>query len=493
MDTFDELVAARHHNLDALRAVGVAPYGGAFPKGQPIAQVVQGYQEGQAVSTAGRLIAKRGHGGMTFADLRDDSGKIQLCFKHDVLGPAYDPLSHVDLGDWIGVAGALFKTRTGEATVKVERWTMLAKSLRPLPEKWHGLRDLETRYRRRYLDLATNEPVRRVFQQRARLVDSLRRTLNGYGYLEVETPMMHALAGGAAGEPFTTTHNALSLELHLRLAPELYLKRLLVGGFEKVYELNRCFRNEGISTRHNPEFTMLEAYCAYENSTYMMRLVRELIIEAAKATIGTLQWTYQGRAIDLSKEWEVISFTDRLREGYDLRPEDGLDAMQQKLRHPKPGFKAIDMKGQSRSQLLRVIEELVEPEAKETPVFVTDYWAATSPLAKSRPDNPLVVERFELYLGGFEVANAYSELNDPIEQRRRFQSQLEEQPANATRAIDEDFVEALEYGMPPATGLGVGIDRLAMVLLDQPSIKDVILFPLLKPETSSPEPEGTSI
>ena len=490
MDALDDLLAARRQNLDALAAAGIAPYGAAFPKATPIAQLVEGYQDGQVVQSAGRFAARRGHGAMTFGDLRDASGKIQVCFKQDLLGDAYARLSHVDIGDWIGVEGELFKTKTGEPTIRVQRWTMLSKALRPLPEKWHGLKDVETRYRQRYLDLIANEPVRRVFEQRARLVDSLRGTLKRHGYLEVETPMMHELPGGAAGEPFTTRHNALDMQLYLRLAPELYLKRLLVGGFEKVFELNRCFRNEGLSTRHNPEFTMLEAYCAYENYRYMMRLVRELIVEAAQATLGTLRFEYQGRPIDLSKEWEVVSFTGLLRQGYDLNPEDGLDAMQEKLRHPKPGFRTVEMKGQSRSQLLKVIEELVEPEAKETPVFVTDYWAATSPLAKSQLEHPLVVERFELYVGGFEVANAYSELNDPIEQRRRFVSQLEDQPRSSSpikpgetrRGIDEDFVEALEYGMPPATGLGVGVDRLSMLLFNQPSIKDVILFPLLKPE-----------
>ncbi len=500
MDALNDLLAARRRNLEALQAQGLRPYGGRFPKAEPIKALVDRFEEGLAVTTAGRLIARRAHGAMTFADLHDASGKIQLCFRQEQLGDDYARLAHVDLGDCLGVEGTLFKTRTGETTIKIIKYTVLAKALRPLPEKWHGLRDVETRYRQRYLDLLVNEPVRRVFEQRSKLVESLRSTLARHSYLEVETPMMHALPGGAAGEPFVTHHQALDVDLYLRLAPELYLKRLLVGGFEKVYELNRSFRNEGLSTRHNPEFTMLEAYCAYENYTYMMRLVKELITEAAKQTIGTLRWEYQGRTIDLSKEWEVVSFAERLSTGYGLEPQDGLEAMQEKLRHPRPGFRAIDMKGQSRSQLLRVIEELVEPEAKEAPVFVTDYWAATSPLAQSRPDNPQIVERFELYLGGFEVANAYSELNDPIEQRRRFTEQLkdaqgsrlkdegkplEPRASSLERRIDEDFIEALEYGMPPATGLGVGVDRLAMLLFDQPSIKDVILFPLLKPEESS--------
>ena len=511
METLDELMVARRQKLAALQARGVPPYGGKFPKAEPIHSLVARYHENLAVATAGRLSAKRSHGAITFADLRDSTGKIQLCFRQERLGEAtYQLCDMTDLGDWLGVEGTLFKTRTGEVTIQVERFAMLAKSLRPMPEKWHGLKDVEIRYRQRYVDLMVNEPVRRVFEQRARLVESLRRTLTGHGYLEVETPMMHAIPGGAAGAPFITHHQALGVDLYLRLAPELHLKRLLVGGFEKVYELNRSFRNEGLSTKHNPEFTMLEAYCAFEDYTYMMRLVRELIVEAAKATIGTLQFVYQGRPVDLAGEWEIVSFAERLKAGYDLDPKDGVEAMQQKLAHPKAGVKAIHLKAQSRSQLLHVVEELVEPEAKASPVFVTDYWTELSPLAKSKPEHPLLTERFELFMGGMEVANAYSELNDPIEQRRRFEAQLKEPSATSSQpsaekkrlptsprlpsgprggqgradepVIDEDFLQALEYGMPPATGLGVGVDRLAMLLFDQPSIKDVILFPTLKPE-----------
>ncbi len=480
MDIQDDLIAARHQKLQALQAQGIRPYGGKFPKSELIQALLGRYRDGEPAVTAGRLSAKRGHGGLTFADLRDSSGKIQLCLRQERLGAeAYSLVDMLDLGDWIGAEGMLFKTKTGEVTVEVERLTLLAKSLRPMPEKWHGLRDVEIRYRRRYLDLLANEPVRRVFEQRAKLLESLRRTLSRRGYLEVETPMMHAIPGGAAGEPFVTHHQALDTDFYLRLAPELHLKRLLVGGFEKVYELNRSFRNEGLSTKHNPEFTMLEAYCAYEDYHYMMTLVEALITTAAKETIGTLQWEFQGRRLDLSKEWEAVSFAELLKTGYDLDPRDGLEAMQQKLKSPKAGFRAVEMKNQSRSQVLHVIEQLVEPKAKDVPVFVTDYWTELSPLAKSRPDNPLIAERFELFLGGMEVANAYSELNDPIEQRRRFEAQAEGAKA---KGIDEDFVEALEYGMPPATGLGVGVDRLAMVLFNQPSIKDVILFPLLKPQ-----------
>ena len=496
MDIAEDLIAARRQKLQALAAQGIPPYGGPFPKTCSLQTLAQQFEEGRQVATAGRLTARRGHGAITFAYLQDAGGKLQICLRKDAVGDsAYQLFDLTDVGDWLGVEGTLFKTRAGEITVKVTRFVLLAKSLRPLPEKWHGLKDVEIRYRQRYLDLIANEPVRRVFEGRAKLLGSLRSTLERHGYLEVETPMMHAIPGGAAGEPFVTHHNALDAELYLRLAPELHLKRLLVGGFEKVYELNRSFRNEGLSTTHNPEFTMLEAYCAYENYAYMMALVTELIRQAARDTIGSLGFEYQGRSIDLSKDWAVVSFTQLLKDGYGLEPQDGLGAMEEKLKHPKAGFRAVDMKGQSRSQMLNVVEQLVEPQAKSVPVFVTDYWTELSPLAKSRPDNPLIAERFELFVGGFEVANAYSELNDPIEQRRRFEAQLEERSglraqgsgqlptahSPEPRAIDEDFVEALEYGMPPATGLGVGVDRVAMLLLNQPSIRDVILFPTLKP------------
>ncbi len=502
MGTYDELTAARRKHRDTLRSHGIQPYGGKFPKTRSIQWLVEHFHDGETVTTAGRLSAKRSHGALTFADLRDASGKIQLCLRQEQLGEAaYQLFDNIDLGDCLGVEGRLCQTKTGEITIQVSRFTLLAKSLKPLPEKWHGLRDVEIRYRKRYLDLIANEPVRRAFEQRTRLLDSLRSTLNAHGYLEVETPMMHPIPGGATGEPFVTHHQTLGCELYLRLAPELYLKKLLVGGFEKVYELNRSFRNEGLSTKHNPEFTMLEAYCAYEDYTYMMKLVQELIRGAATHTLGRLQLTYQGQAIDLAKDWEIISFTELLKTGYDLGPQDGLEAMQRKLKAPKSGFPKVELKAQTRSQILHVVEQLVEPKTKDVPVFVTDYWTELSPLAKSRLDNPLIAERFELFIGGFEVANAYSELNDPIEQRRRFEAQLKEQGQGAgdrgrgktrsspraprpspPRMVDEDFLEALEYGMPPATGLGLGVDRLAMLLFDQPSIKDVILFPLLKPE-----------
>ncbi len=474
----DDQTRERREKLASLQASGISPYGGTFPKTESIERLVARYAEGLAVSTAGRLSAKRGHGGLTFADLRDASGKIQLCLKQEILGEqAYQFFNTLDLGDIVGVSGTLFHTKTKEVTVQVRELTLLAKALHPLPEKWHGLKDVEIRYRQRYLDLIANEPVRKVFVQRSQLIASLRATLERHGFLEVETPMMHPIPGGAAGEPFVTHHQTLDVELYLRLAPELYLKKLLVGGLERVYEIGRQFRNEGLSTRHNPEFTMLEAYAAYQDHAYMMRFVEELICDAARAVTGSLQLTYQGQPLDLPPPWDRVSFAQTL-EAMGLRPQSSLEEMQRVLQQH-----GMHVKGLNRSQLVRLVEQLFSPKTKTKPLFVIDYWTELSPLAKSKPDNPLITERFELFLGGMEVANAYSELNDPIEQRRRFEAQLEAGVGKGkARTIDEDFVQALEYGMPPAGGLGVGVDRLAMLLLDQPSIKDVILFPLLKPD-----------
>ena len=492
-----EQAATRREKLEILRHQRIQPYGGAFPKSEPIQALVSGYAEGRSVTTAGRLSAKRSHGGLTFADLRDASGKIQICLKQEQVGEsAYQLFDSLDLGDVVGVSGALFKTKTGEVTVQVAQVTLLAKSLRPLPEKWHGLKDVEIRYRQRYLDLIANEPVRQVFLQRSRLLSSLRGTLERRGFLEVETPMMHPIPGGAAGEPFVTHHHALDVDLYLRLAPELYLKKLLVGGLERIYEVNRSFRNEGLSTQHNPEFTMLEVYAAYQDAGFMMALVQELICDAAKALRGLLQFEFQGQQIDVTPPWERASFAKTMEE-LGLTPQSSLDEIQHVLEH-----KGMKVKGLNRSQLVRLVEQLFSPKTKTKPLFVVDYWTELSPLAKAKPDNPLIADRFELFIGGMEVANAYSELNDPIEQRRRFEAQLEDalgsrfeavgkgkkglgpRAYSLERRIDEDFIEALEYGMPPAGGLGVGVDRLAMVLLNQPSIKDVILFPLLKPEVS---------
>ena len=429
----DEQRDNRQQKLKALCEQGLSPFAHRrFLKREPIHTLVQRYKaQPDALTvdgTAGRLSAKRGHGGLAFADLRDASGKIQICVKRDVVGESgWALFETLDLGDIVGVAGQLFKTKTGEVTIAVQKdsLTLLAKALRPLPEKWHGLKDVEIRYRQRYLDLIANEPVRKVFEQRAHLVTSLRRTLDNLGFLEVETPMMHAIAGGAAGEPFTTHHKALDADLYLRLAPELHLKRLLVGGFDRVYELNRSFRNEGVSTRHNPEFTMLEAYQAYWGCEDVMGLVEDLIKRAAQDVLGTLTFQYQGQTIDLSPSgsWPRLSFANKMEE-LGLSPDAPSERIRRVLEQ-----QGIKITGLTRSQLVRLseqlIEQFVEPQSKRFPLFVVDYWTELSPLAKSQRGHPLVADRFELFIGGLEVANGYSELNDPIEQRLRFEAQLD--------------------------------------------------------------------
>jgi lysyl-tRNA synthetase class 2 len=374
---------------------------------------------------------------------------------------------------------------------------MLSKSLRPLPEKWHGLKDVETRYRQRYVDLIVNDDVKKVFVARSRIVSGIRAFLDRKGFLEVETPMMQSIPGGAAGKPFKTHHEALDTDLYLRIAPELYLKRLLVGGFEKVYEINRNFRNEGISVRHNPEFTMLEVYQAYSDCEGMMSLTEEMIRHLAREVLGKAEIEYQGRTIDLSM-WKRISFADLMKEQFGITPSDKPSEWVAKLKRSGVEIDGTDL---SRTQLINIVGELVEPRAENHPVFVVDMFKEMCPLAKTKASNPLLTDRFELYMGGMEIANAYSELNDPIEQRVRFEDDLKhtsrsaQRPAkseirpsgdgktpNAARGIDDDFVTALEYGMPPAGGLGVGVDRLVMILTNSASIRDVILFPQLKPQ-----------
>ena len=396
-------------------------------------------------------------------------------------------MKNLDIGDFIGVGGDTFKTRTGEPTVVVKELTVLSKSLRPLPEKWHGLKDVETRYRRRYVDLIVNDYVKKVFTARSKIVSHIRRFLDAKGFLEVETPMMQPIPGGAAGKPFRTHHEALDIDLYLRIAPELYLKRLLVGGFEKVYEINRNFRNEGISVRHNPEFTMLEVYEAYSDCAGMMRLTEELVTELAQTVLGSTVIEYQGRRVDFSK-WEKVSFAGLMKEQFGITPDDDQASWVRKLAAKGVG---VEGKEVSRTQLINIVGDLVEPRAADHPVFVVDMFTEMCPLARKKKLDPSLSDRFELYIGGMEIANAYSELNDPIEQRARLEEDLRganDRARGANRVIDEDFVTALEYGMPPAGGLGIGIDRLVMVLTDSASIRDVILFPQLKPQPVREEP-----
>ncbi|MFA5500907.1 MAG: lysine--tRNA ligase [Candidatus Omnitrophota bacterium] len=474
----NELIRQRKAKLDAINNKGIYAYGGRFDTTATIKKITDNFTEGQSVALAGRLMACREHGKAKFYDLKDSTGKIQLYVKADIVGEAGFELSNnLDIGDFVGVKGETFKTRTGEPSLKTTELVILSKSLRPLPEKWHGLKDVETRYRQRYVDLAMNDDVRKVFVARSRVVSHIRSFLDSKGFLEVETPMMQSIPGGAAGKPFKTHHEALSIDLYLRIAPELFLKRLLVGGLDKVYEVNRNFRNEGISTRHNPEFTMLEVYEAYSDCAGMMKLTEELITSLAQSILGKTSFEYQGKTIDLSK-WEKISFADLMKEQFGISPDESQEEWIKKLKD-----KGIEIEGKelSRTQIINIVGELIEPKAHNHPVFVVDIFKEMCPLAKCRRDNPLLTDRFELYMGGMEVANAYSELNDPIEQAKRFEADLEGVKDKKNK-IDYDFVRALEYGMPPAGGLGIGIDRLVMVLTNSPSIRDVILFPQLKPE-----------
>ncbi|MDD5255090.1 MAG: lysine--tRNA ligase [Candidatus Omnitrophica bacterium] len=476
----NEIIEQRKDKFNSLQAKGIPAYTKADASGVQIQEAVSNFQEGRRLSLSGRVVAKRLHGKAAFLDLRDVSGKIQLYFKEGILGQEqFGLLELIDVADFLGVQGELFKTHTGEPTVKVESFTVLAKALRPLPEKWHGLKDVELRYRQRYLDLIANEVVRTVFAMRSRIVKSIRDFLDARGFQEVETPMMHAIPGGAAGRPFKTHHNQYDMELYLRIAPELYLKRLLVGGLDRVYEVNRNFRNEGVSTRHNPEFTMLEVYQAYGDYETMMLLVEQMFSFIAMQLWGKTQFSYQGTTIDFAPPWQRRSFAQMVQERFEIRAQDDAETMLRKLQ--AKGI-AREKNRLSRSQVTKIIEDILEQDMQSAPTFVTDYFTSLCPLARTKKDDPFLSERFELYIAGMEIGNAYSELNDPIEQRRRFEEEIKDLETDEKKAVDEDYVAALEHGMPPAGGLGIGIDRLVMLLADQPSIRDVILFPLLRPE-----------
>lgn len=474
----NEIIQQRVSKSEALKAENVALYPANVPSHITIGQALSSFEEGKKVTLCGRVTANRGHGKINFMDLRDATGKIQLYVKQDIVGAEKAALlEQLDIADFLSASGELFKTHTGEFTVKVQDFTILAKALRPLPEKWHGLKDVELRYRQRYLDLLSNEDVKKVFLLRAKIIQAMRRFLDERGFLEVETPMMHNIAGGAAGRPFKTFHNEYSMDLYLRIAPELYLKRLLVGGLERVYEINRSFRNEGVSTRHNPEFTMLEVYQAYTDYEGMINLTQDLICHIAKEVLGKEELVYQGKAISLKTPWNRQSFAALVKDKFGIEPQDNLPVMLKKLQYK--GF-AKDKNLLSRSQINKIVEDALEQDLQVNPVFITDYFTSLCPLAKTKKDNPLVSERFELYVAGMEIANAYSELNDPLEQRKRFEEEIKDLDPQENKSVDDDYLLALEHGMPPAGGLGIGVDRLVMLLTDQPSIRDVILFPLLR-------------
>ncbi len=491
MEEINDQIAQRIKKLSALRADGIDPYGTRFEGKTLLSEIVEKYRstaretlEAQPVpyKITGRMVSLRRFGKAAFTHLQDATERLQVYFKKDRLSEEdYALFEKLDIGDHIGVEGTLFRTKTDELTLEAHHLVLLAKALRPLPEKWHGLTDIELRYRMRYLDLIANPDAREVFAQRSRIIDAIRRFLNQLGFLEVETPMMHPIPGGAAARPFITHHNALGVDLYLRIAPELYLKRLIVGGFERVYEINRNFRNEGISTVHNPEFTMLEFYMAYADYQDLMSLTETLITSVAKEVLGTLTFEYQGKPIDLTPPWRRLSYLDAIAERHRTLVTD--------LSDPK---KVADLLSQAHipirpnasigKQLNDLFETTIEPELTG-PVFIIDYPTEISPLAKRKPQAPHLTERFELYIASREIANAFSELNDPQDQRSRFEGQVAERAAGDLEAhvMDEDYIRALEHGMPPTAGEGIGIDRLVMLLTNRHSIRDVILFPQMKP------------
>lgn len=484
-EELNELMRVRREKMAAIADRGIEPFGRKYNFTHHASQVLSGFEqlEGQKVRLAGRVMAVRGHGKASFAHIMDMSGKIQVYFRQDVLGDKlYENFGLLDIGDIIGVEGDVFKTQRGEISVKVTDFEILAKSLRPLPEKWHGLKDVETRYRQRYLDLIVNPEVRDTFVLRSKVIQALRRFLECQDFLEVETPMMHPIAGGAAAKPFITYHNALDMKLYMRIAPELYLKRLIVGGFEKVYEVNRVFRNEGISIKHNPEFTLLELYQAYADYEVIMRLTEQIIAQAAMDVLGTTKITYQGQEIDLTPPWPRISMTEAVKKYGNVDFDAIKTVAEAQAAADKLGVKYESKQGIG-GILNNVFEEVAEKHLIQ-PTFITGHPTEISPLAKRNKENPEITDRFEAFIFGREIANGFSELNDPIDQKERFVNQVAQRESGDDEAhmMDEDYVTALEYGMPPTGGLGIGIDRLVMFFTDNYSIRDVILFPHMRPQ-----------
>jgi lysyl-tRNA synthetase class 2 len=482
--------ASRLARVDAIRQAGIEPYPYRFDRTSTLsdlrathADLPPGIETEERVRVAGRVVLLRRQGKLTFATLRDRDGSVQLFVSRAVAGEdVHAEFDLLDLGDWVGAEGTVMTTKRGELSVKVERFELLAKALRPLPDKWRGLSDTDTRYRQRYVDLTVNEDARRVFAVRHAVLGSIRRNLDARGFLEVETPVLHVEAGGAHARPFTTYHNTLDMELYLRIALELHLKRLVVGGLERVYEIGRVFRNEGISTRHNPEFTMLECYQAFADYHDMLALTEQLVVDAARDALGTTVISIDEEQVDLAVPWRRAPMLELVAEhtGVDVHPSMPVDELRKICddlgvpwqEHEGAGALCFDL-----------YDALVEPKLRR-PTFVLDHPREVSPLARTHRDDPSLVERFELVVGGRELANAYSELNDPIEQRARFEAEQAAKAAGNLEAgtVDEDYLRALEYGMPPCGGLGVGVDRLAMLLAGVTSIKEVILFPTLRPE-----------
>ncbi|MFO7914907.1 MAG: lysine--tRNA ligase [Candidatus Krumholzibacteriales bacterium] len=476
----------RIEKLKNIREMGVNPYRYSYSRTHTLAEIIDNsealIESEEEVSVAGRIMAIRGHGHTSFGDLKDGSGSMQFYIKDEVVPEDQFKLFRLmDIGDFMGITGAVFKTRTGELTVKVSRLELLSKAILPLPEKYHGLQDKELRYRRRYLDLIVNDEVKEVFIKRSRIIDSMRDFLRARGFLEVETPVLQPIYGGASARPFVTHHNTLDMDLYLRIADELYLKRLVVGGMERVFEFSRDFRNEGMDRSHNPEFTMMECYAAYWDYNDMIDFLEEMVSSICRGVTGKDVISYGEHEIDLSRPWKKLSFYQALQDktGEDLRGA-GLDKLNSVA--DRAGLK-LEENASGAAVLDALFSELVEPGLIQ-PTFIIDHPKEISPLAKSHRELPGVVERFEPYIAGFEIANAFSELNDPLEQRQRFAKQFEERDEieGEKHPMDEDFLRALEHGMPPTGGLGVGIDRLVMLLTDSHSIRDVILFPQMRPE-----------
>jgi len=488
--TLDDITRQKLEKIAALRAAGIEPFPYGYHRTYTTRQALDIVEQNKAnlasqefkVNVAGRIMAKRGMGKTAFMDLRDGSDKIQLFFRINNLANKYDLVKDIDIGDIIGAKGKLFLTRSGEPTIEVEDFTLLAKALRPLPEKWHGLSDVEKRYRQRYVDFISNPEIKKIFETRSRTISSIRDFLNKRGFLEVETPVFQAEAGGATARPFITHHNALDRDFYLRIALELHLKRLIVGGFDKVYELGRIFRNEGIDFKHNPEFTMLESYEAYADYHDVMKTVEDMVSAVCQEVMGTQKVEYNGQIIDFTPPWKRMELRQAVIQyaGLDYDQFPDTDSLRAEMLRRGMQF---DLKKERGKLIDELISTYIDPNMIQ-PVILFDYPIELSPLAKKKPGDKKTVERFEAYAGGMEIANAFTELNDPLDQRERFQKQIEERDAGDTEApqIDEDFLLAMEYGMPPTGGLGVGLDRLVMIFANQQSIREVILFPTLREE-----------
>ncbi len=486
VETTADQRSVRIRKLEALREAGINPYPYGFDVTHRSKLIIDNFESleesGESVAVAGRIMTIRLMGKAGFCHLQDDLGQIQIYFKKDVLGDdQYSLYKQLDIGDVIGCTGSVFRTKKGEISVRAESIELLAKALRPLPEKWHGLKDIETRYRQRYLDLISSQEVKGIFLARAKIIRSIRGFLDSMGFIEVETPILQPLYGGASAEPFTTYHNRLGMKLYLRIADELYLKRLIIGGFEKVYEVCKDFRNEGLDRAHSPEFTMVELYQAYTDYHHIMELFRQMLIHVAREVLGSTRLEYRGQEVELDREWPRIPMLEAIREftGIDVESLDdsGLIAACRKRE-----IEIDESRGRG-----KIIDDIFKEKVQTNligPTFITDHPVEMSPLAKVHRNNPKLTERFQPYICGFEMGNAFSELNDPLDQRRRFEAQKELSKLGDKEAqmLDEDFLRAMEYGMPPTGGLGFGVDRLVMLLTDQANIREVLLFPQLKPE-----------